>query len=297
MSPVLTDAISSVNPIVPISVCARRMADKKNIKSMYPKFVPWDALPQFMLDIPWGAMQFRENHRLIKNFEASQIVGFDFDNGLQTLDGIIEILNCAELPCHVGVTKSHRKPKGADNLVADRFRVALLMESVTNDADLYRQQLLNFRNIWSTNGRCWFDNSCVDPARLFYPCTEIVYSQSGSPLQWVVKKTPIKQDKKVTPTRDFKNVPNWVYRRVKIGPEDKSRHSIAYSAAAELSKHGFELDEVVSFLMSGYLPSGIGEYDVREAAWYGFNRGKGIENRNGAVDFASAGGRLRKGDR
>ena len=162
---------SSVKTFVPISVCARRMADKPNIKSMYAKTIPWDSLPQVMTDIPWGAMQFNNNHRRITNFAASRIIGFDFDNGLQTLDGIVDILNTGEVPCYVGVTRNHQKPKGPDGLVADRFRVAMLMDSATHDADLYRQQLVYFKNMWATNGKCWFDVSCVDPARLFYPCT------------------------------------------------------------------------------------------------------------------------------
>lgn len=292
-------ARGGVNEIIPISVCARRMADRTDIKSMYAKQTTWDYLPKIMTDITWGAMQFRDDHRTIRNFSVSRIIGFDFDNGLQNLAGIIDLLDTAEVPSHVGITKSHQKPKGPDGLVTDRFRVAMLMESCISDPDLYRQQLNYFRKIWSTGPHCWFDVACVDPARLFYPCTEIVYSRSGVPLPWVEKAKPKPTPKPIEPTGDFRNVPSWVYRRVKFSNDGRSRHSVAYSASAVLAAHGFGLEEITEFLMSGYLgeskPIGIGEYDVRECAYNGFSREKGGYSRSEAVDFASAGGRLRKG--
>jgi len=292
------DAISSVNnKIVNISVCAARMSGRKDIKSMYPQQVFWGSLPNIMTSTTWGCMQFVDSHRAIKNFLRSQVIGFDFDSGLQTLDGIIEVLQDMEVPAHVGVTKSHQLPKGPDELVCDRFRVAILMESETTDADLYRQQMEAFKIVWATGGKCWFDQSCVDPARLFYPCTQIVKSTGGNPLGWISKKQRQKRAfiKPMRGDRDIRLVPGWVFDRITKHTDGKSRHTTCYAIGAELAGHNYELEEIVEFLMSGYLAE-IGEHDVRECAYNGWSKTKDCYDRRQAIEFATAGGRISRRD-
>lgn len=295
MSGNIDGAISSVNnKIVNISVCAARMSGRRDIKSMYPQQAFWGSLPNIMTSTTWGCMQFVDCHRSIKNFMRSQIIGFDFDSGLQTLDGIIDVLRDMDVPAHVGVTKSHQLPKGHDDLVCDRFRVAILMESETTDAELYRQQMEAFKVVWSTAGRCWFDHSCVDPARLFYPCTEVVCSTDGTPLGWITKKVVVKKTyiKPMRGDRDVRLIPGWVFDRITTRSDGRSRHSVCYSVAAELAGHNYDMEEIVEFLLSGYLAE-IGERDVRECVYNGWSKTKGCYDRRQAVEFATAGGRIR----
>jgi len=286
--PNIVTATSSVKTI-PISVCARRAATNSAIKSMYPKLIAWEDMPGIMTDIPWSPSHFANNHRAAANLLAVQTIAFDFDSGLCELDQMVDYMKDAELSVVIGTTKSHQIEKG-DKPPCDRFRVAILMESIIADNDLYRQQMNFFKELWSTNGKCWFDNACVDSSRFFYPCKNIVYINHGSPLPWVEKKVIVRQARKITEDqkRNTALIPRWVFERLSA-PSDKSRHTIAYSVSACLTELGWELEEIVEVVMATYIAA-IGEEDVREACWYGAGKITGEKDRAKAIAFIRGNG-------
>lgn len=285
MSGNIDGAISSVNNKIPISVSARRAATSSAIKGMYPKWITWDELPKYMTDIPWSPSHFTDNHRCAAKLITVQIVAFDFDSGLCTLDQMVDYMKESETPCVIGTTKSHQIDKG-EKPPCDRFRVALLMESQTSDNDLYRQQMGFFKKIWATDGVCWFDNACVDSSRYFYPCKNIIYKSHGTPLPWVDKVTP--PPRRQVAKYDEKNpqiIPWWVFEKLSNPDCGSARHTTAYAVGAKLGELGWGLEEIVDVVLGTYIAA-IGESHVREAVYNGWSKSRGTYSRQEAVAFA-----------
>ena len=104
--------------------------------------------------------------RLKDNFRYASWLGLDFDEGM-TLN---EAKATFEPYLHIiGTTKSHRREKNGKT--ADRFRVFLKFGDMCTDKDDYEATARKFAKEYGA------DKACVDAARFFFPCRDIIVSK------------------------------------------------------------------------------------------------------------------------
>lgn len=190
--------------------------------------------------------------RLKKNFRLAEWLGLDIDDGMK----LNEALEIFESYLHViGTTRSHQKEK--KGVTCDRFRIFLkLSERCTNRNDL---ELTASKWIKSHGA----DRSCVDAARMFMPCKEIISVKFHG--KTVPVEDSIEHEKRCREFaerkarqykqfyRDVKAIPGWVNSVLKFGTND-SRNSITYRIAKDLSKTGYTEEEIISMIMSSQVP-------------------------------------------
>jgi hypothetical protein len=140
----------------------------------------FDGLAQLVTRETYSPSVFREGRRFIKNFDSADLIALDFDGGL-TLDAAR--VRFAEYRCIIGTTKSHGKEK--HGVVSDRFRVILFLSKSITDVETYYATIIDLMNRFPEA-----DPACKDPARLFFKCVSIVYTNESGKLIDPVKPVP-----------------------------------------------------------------------------------------------------------
>lgn len=238
---------------------------------MYAAPMTWGGLKAMMLIWKWAPVTYIKNHRRKVNFIKSRAVGFDFDDGDISLDDMISLLKEGNFTCYVGLTKSHQREKKGKP-PCDRFRVALLMSDETDDSDVYYQEMKFFAGIWMTNGKAWFDTACMDAARLFNPCTEIVFEQLGEPLEWVKKKEKPVIHRQVSHNNPLA-IPDWLLDRIMDARTlQVGRSHSVYWISRSLGDLGWSQDDTYTLIKSGFLGD-LEESRFTEACRNGWTKG------------------------
>lgn len=266
-----------------ISVSAMQDVKRKDFKT----FLTWRAnelnLPRIITSRVWSPIVYSGSRRSKDNFESSQIIALDCDNGAIKLADLISTLREWDCWCVVGTTKSHQREKKSDSgeikPPCDRFRVFFKMSAPTIDREHYEY---NFAQ-WVQKFQA--DKGVKDAARYFYPCVEIAFAHFGAPIDFM--PLPISYVREadrqkvarheIQRFRDEGTIPPWVLRCVNDGPKD-GRHNASYAVGAALTELGYSLDEIVEYIMTGPI-SAIGEADVRRA----------VENARNKIVGAQAG--------
>lgn len=184
----------------------------------------------------WSPCIWTDGKRKKKNFLYSDLVAFDFDSGVWTLDDCIDFVsNIAATWAIIGTTKSHQRDK--NGITCDRFRLVMRWATRIHDRNQYEQNVSRITRALPA------DKSTVDAGRLFYPCVNIVYSQTGLAVKALPYTEPVRQGAAKTYfNRD--NVPPWMVRELDDGVT-ANRHSTAFRFALHLKDRG--LDEYRAF--------------------------------------------------
>ena len=138
----------SVSPAVPVNTL-----DPKNVAIYLAEFC--------VSPIIW-----EQGKRKQQNFACAVWIALDFDDGKYTLKEALD--DFKDHACVIGTTKSHGLVKG-DKPACDRFRVFVLASRVFSDADEYKRIMQKITHLFNS------DKACVDAARYFYPCKNIVF--------------------------------------------------------------------------------------------------------------------------
>lgn len=272
-----------------ISVSALKETNAKAYKTFYPVEATDEELKTIITTKVWSPIIFKDLHRRKISYESCELLAFDFDNGKMTVDMAIDLIKNWDCYGVIGTTKSHQKEKtstgGKTEPACDRFRLVLKAFSACTDWEQYEYNMSQFFK------KLPCDRSCKDAARFFYPCTEIVFSQNGNPIDWVLlpegfmrepeRKAEAAQN--ILMHRNNGTVPDWVTRRLTHGAKQGDRHRFCYAIGLELTEIGYTTEEIIAAVMGGPL-SEIGADDVREAVWYGARKARG-----GTESFGSAG--------
>lgn len=132
----------------------------------------------------WSPIIWQAGIRAEKNFSFSYYAALDFENPEVSIDNIQKSF-CDSW--HIlGTTRNHQKVKGDDPAI-DRFRLLLKWEEPIFCIRQYRS---NVRRLAARYGA---DLACIDGARLFFPCKEIVSSDTNGYLE-EVWATPDEED-------------------------------------------------------------------------------------------------------
>ncbi len=203
------------------------------------------ALGRLMTRAVWSDCVWAGGHRLEDNFMGSHLCVIDVDNGYPLEQAVRDICDCRHI---VATTKSH-------GVKGDRYRVILPWATRIADLDTYRYNLdLAIRRFDA-------DPACVDGARFFWPCKEIVsYCQEGFTED--VKPLPAnyltKTDRQIeTAAKHLQNrgtYPAWLRETLKSGAKEGYRNNTIYEVAKVLFYHGKSEDETFHIIQASKIP-------------------------------------------
>lgn len=168
-----------------------------------------DELSEIITRSVWSPNVFKNGHRINDNFSSSFFLVLDFDNGHTTLR------DAGRLFCDyrgiIGTSKSHGVITEKNPDAHDRFRVVIPWEKPISDPLVYAY------NMELAADRYDCDASCVDLARYYFPCKQIVactdgedyYAYSVLPVPYSYRQhqaelTNVKREQLQKDRRDFK---------------------------------------------------------------------------------------------
>lgn len=185
------------------------------------------------------------------NFRIAEWLGLDFDEGL-TIDDAIE--KFGKYIHVIGTTKSHRKKK--NGIACDRFRVFLKFNRRCDSTDDYEFICRQWVKEYNA------DRACVDAARFFWPCKEIVSSEYMGKCvevlnsQEYMRKKQEKDRQRIEKMKRMypdKAIPAYIQNRLKFGCKD--RNIACYGIGADLAKLSFSDDEIISLVQNSAIIS------------------------------------------
>lgn len=112
----------------------------------------------------WSPCVWRDGERREANFALADWCVLDFDDPIVSLDQAVNLF--CDSTHVIGTTKSHRKEK--NGITCDRFRVALRFSKRITETYPFKW------NMRQAVERYNADPQCIDAARFYWPCTEIV---------------------------------------------------------------------------------------------------------------------------
>lgn len=185
-------------------------------------------------DYSWSPVLFDCNIRAEANFRQSNLVVLDIDDGLTLEDCIESVSNFRHI---IGTTKSHQIPKG-NKPACDRYRVIIAASSPCESLVDYKATLKYYSKLFGA------DRSATDGARYFFKCQDIIsFSEFGDTIEWTKAKRKVP---KYHRERIKGYVPPYVVDILmgrKLCRSGSRHHSIFY-ASAELSRHGFTVEQM-----------------------------------------------------
>lgn len=182
------------------------------------------------------------------NFRYAEWLGLDFDE-VVTLD---DAQKSFEKHLYViGTTKSHQKEK--NGVVCDRFRVFLRFGDRCVSAEDYEATARKFVRRYGA------DPACVDAARFFWPCQDVVaFKWWGKIINAVDSALEKKKMEKAAEKRKQSwaslypkgNIPIRVQNKLKFGVPKGRRNIACFGIGADLASQGFSKEEIMSLIQN-----------------------------------------------
>ena len=210
---------------------------------------------------PWSGIQWLGGRRAQRHFGRAAWCVLDFDDGALSLPQAVNIFSDS---VHViGTTRSHQKEKKGLP-PCDRFRVLLKFEQPIEDLETYRATMAYYID------RHGADPSCVDGARFFWPCVEIVSMQADGFAQEIC--TPVAYEPRdYSVYREMKTMPRWIEGILKFGCGEGYRNTTCYKLGVHLTHCGFSTNEIVDLIAKSPIYLSLDE--ITRAVLNGARRG------------------------
>lgn len=180
----------------------------------------------------WAPGVFRDGYRSKENFLYADWIGLDFEDEEFSL---ADAENTFSDMVHViGTSRNHRVEKGGVTL--DRFRVLLLLERRTEDPREFEATMRHLRVKYP------IDKKCVDAARHFFACREIISVQIDGYRQELIP--PKRTDEQMLAARRAAYtrtgaIPPWTRHKLTTVIPVGERNDTLYRAAKDLMRAGF----------------------------------------------------------
>lgn len=213
----------------------------------------------------WSTAEFAENRRANKNYIMTpSLFAIDIDGGL-TIEQAEATLLAQGYAFAIATTRNHRIAK--DGVVADRFRVLLVLERSITSAESH---LATWKHVVAEI-LPQADPACKDPARGYYYSTSLYCIHEGNPLP--VKDAPpaisLKQlvNSQMLGKRQLERDTKTLLER---GVGKGKRDIEIFKAALDFKSSGFELDEALAQILAAPIEftadftPGDAEHKVRE---------------------------------
>jgi hypothetical protein len=177
--------------------------------------------------------QFKDGKRNLKNFERTEAIGLDFDDGMTLAEAKEAFKDYTHI---IATTKSHGKEKNGK--IADRFRVILKLVEPITDVE-------TFEATWFDLARKFpaCDKACKDASRFFYPSKTIEsYKTDG------IKVAPVAPpEREPWAPIETSVLPDWSKGRLakrtrdflEKGAEPGQKHHELYFSARDANQNGY----------------------------------------------------------
>lgn len=214
----------------------------------------------------WSPIVFRGGYRHRDNFLFADWLGLDFED---PNFGLGDALNAFSDMIHIiGTTRNHQVAKGGLPPI-DRYRVLVKLENGCESLPDYEWTLRRMRH------RYPIDKACVDGARHFFPCREIVSVQDDGYTEAILVAPPPEppEDRlaRLKRTRERGVLPSWVSSALLYGASQGSRSTRCYQLGCRLAELGFSLDDAISRVLASPLAA-IGTERLTGSVTNGFLR-------------------------
>ncbi len=185
----------------------------------------------------WSPCVWRDGERREANFSLADWCVLDFDDPVVTLD---EALNLFCDRVHViGTTKSHRKEK--NGVVCDRFRVAIPFERRIDETYAFKWNMRQVVEKYSA------DPQCIDAARFYWPCNEIVSIEAEGYRQDVRDAPPAPPpDTEALERIRTSPISRATRRLMDVGADAGKRNHQCFLAALELYRKGYSEGQIAT---------------------------------------------------
>jgi hypothetical protein len=221
-------------------------------------------LSQSLITYLRSPIDWRKNHRKTENFQFSDFLGLDLDDGMT----VIETQHYCRSHGYryvIGATRHHGLQK-KDSPPRDRFRLIIpWSDRLTCFPDYQYTVSKIIADIGAdTNG-----NDC---ARMFLPCTRILASSvEGEGVKCLAAPPKPKRKVYVRPQLDGPRLPSWLQSML-INPVSQGERNITcFRAALWLTRYGFSSQEVVDAVMA--MPIDLSEKEKMVAIESGIKSG------------------------
>jgi hypothetical protein len=203
-------------------------------------------LAGYMTQGCWSPCLWSGGVRLKKNFKLATWIGLDFDENVSLKDALEKFQGYVHV---IGTTKNHGIAKG-DNPACDRFRVVLRFLKTCHSLYDYEETCRKFVKEHRA------DRACIDGARKFNPCKEIVSVNFSGRGVYPVDSAVIIQRRNEALDRKFKledarygkSIPLSVANKLKFGVTG-NRNIACFQVGKDLARRGFRENEIVDILL------------------------------------------------
>lgn len=197
----------------------------------------------------WSPGVFANNHRSTANFLYSDFIGFDCDNNDGEIYSLEEAINnWQDSECIIATTRNHMKEKASDSAVhpaVPRFRVITRWESRITDAKVYQHTVRSY-----LKNNTQYDRACSDPARMFYPCTKIVFSNYDGYRQPVLDVPQVMKDHRLQQLLTAKQgIDATIVKFLKMGKIFGGGRNISvYVSTLTMLRSGYSAEKVLELI-------------------------------------------------
>lgn len=199
-----------------------------------------EALARGISRFCWSPSRFADGGwRREKSWREAAYLVLDFDDGETTLkQAKRKFADCKHI---IGTTRSHQKPKG-DLPPCDRFRVVIPFDRLITDLAEFKASM----RYWVK--RFGSDPSCVDGARLYWPCDIVQVCSEGETAEVIPAKKHTTRD--WSEYRSRKMIPRFVEGYLRMGIPCGNRNNLCNKIAFYLAQCGFSVEEIVSLIIN-----------------------------------------------
>jgi hypothetical protein len=199
---------------------------------------PLDSMAELISRFCWSPIVWKNGVRLSENFWFSDIVALDFDTPEYSLDQALN--EWCDTVHIIGTTASHRKEK--NGVVCDRFRIISIWDQAITNPELYTASL---KKLMRENRAEYADDKCVDGARFFFPCLDIISVTAEGEAVESVKEIPKQARSEPTmlsmlPSRALK----FLQKAVPAGTRNFSTYKFAFDCA----RCGYKAEHVIDWV-------------------------------------------------
>lgn len=194
---------------------------------------------------------FNKNHRTTENFQQTEAIGLDFDDGMTLREAVDAFADYRHL---ILTTKSHQKEKNGK--IADRFRVILFLDQPITDSETYYSTWYGLKQQFPA---C--DDACKDPSRQFFKSIDVVTIKSSGKLITPIKPAPKPKLEvvKLDPGQTGKLAHSTAHFLLQGAPQGQ-RHGALYKAARDANQNGFSKEWFIAQLETLTKNTGVKAY-------------------------------------
>lgn len=209
-----------------------------------------------MLRFVWAPIVWKDGRRAERNFVESWWCAYDFEDPEYTLGQAMA--DFADSKHIIATTRSHQIAKGGLPAI-DRFRVVVPWAEPIADVRVYRWNMRREQRKYP------MDASCIDGARLFFPCRELVsvndepdaYAQQvdydvADDFEGTRMTAPqgVEQLRALKASTPFAQ--QWLTHEIPVG----KRNTYCYGIAKDLTYAGLEIAEIRARILASPTYSG-----------------------------------------